>query len=143
MLTGINLAETKEYKSKLDPDLENPTIFKIGVLDTFIKSYLEDKGASFEFDQQNPETSPVNAIVKDAQNRILIVKLGVKEVINFIDPATEKPVQFNLTRMAIGGKSYDVLPDRVINLFSQDLIKELSTVIMGANKLKETEEKNS
>lgn len=142
MLTGINIAETRDYKSRYDKDHDNATIFKIGVLDAFVRSFLDDKATSFEIDTKNPENSPATAVVKSAANRILVVRLGIKGIENFIDPQTKEPVKFNLAPMNIGGKSYQALPERVISLMTDDLLKELADVILNANVLDGEAEKN-
>lgn len=142
MLTGINLAETRDYISRNDPDKQNPTVFKIGVLDAFARSYLQDKAASFDIDTKNPDSAPAVANVKDASNKIMTVRLGVKAIENFLDPQTQKPLQFNLVTLHIGGKNYQALPERVISMMTDDLIRELADVVNNANVLDEEAEKN-
>jgi len=55
MITGINIYETRAYKSKLDPDKNNPTVFHIGMLDPFLRAHIDDEVTSLEVSSKNPD----------------------------------------------------------------------------------------
>ena len=42
MFKGISIADTTDYVSKRDPDKSSPTVWKLGILDSILKSKLQD-----------------------------------------------------------------------------------------------------
>jgi hypothetical protein len=141
MLTGINIYETKPYKSKLDPDKDNPTIFHIGSLDSYLRAYIEDQTTSFEFSSKNPK-DPAKANINASKRNLLVVKFGLKGFDNFLDPRDRKPFKFDAVSTAINGKNYPAVTEEIISLLPKALIDELSEVILAENALSEDEEKN-
>ena len=134
MLTGINIYETRNYKSKLDPDTQNPTIFKIGVLDQQIKDWIEDQATSYEISSPNPN-EPAKATLSYNRRNTLAVKFGLKGLENFIDPKTKQPVKFDTINLSKFGKNYQVVTDEIISMFPRELIRELAGVILNENTL--------
>jgi len=141
MLTGINIYETKPYKSKLDPDKDNPSIFHIGSLDSYLRAYIEDQTTSFEFSSKNPK-DPAKANINASKRNLLVVKFGLKGFDNFLDPRDKKPLKFDTISTAINGKNYSAVADEIISMLPKALIDELSEVILSENSLSEDEEKN-
>jgi len=135
----ININEIKPYISKGETDKDNPTVYHIGVLDSIVKAYIEDKTSGFEV---VPGKADEEAQVRLdlAMRGILTVKFGVKKVDNLIDPETDKPVQYELESIMIAGKPYQALPDRVLAMMSN--IQELANVVLTRNGLNEEERKN-
>ncbi len=141
MLTGINIYEAKPYKSKLDPDKDNSTIFHVGLLDSYLRAYIEDQTTSFEFSSKNPK-DPAKANINASKRNLLVVKFGLKGFDNFLDPRDKKPLKFDTVSTAINGKNYTAVTDEIISMLPKALIDELSEVILAENSLSEDEEKN-
>ncbi len=141
MLTGINIYEAKPYVSKYDPDKNNPTTFHIGSMDPFLRSYIEDATTSLKFSSKNPnDMAEANILV--SKRNILAVKFGVRDIENFEDPQTKKPVKFDSISTSINGKNFPAVSDEIIKMLPKDLIDELAEVILSANRLTEGEAKN-
>jgi len=141
MLTGINIFEEKEYKSKLDPDPQNPTIFKIRSLDQQIKDWLDDQATSYELSSPNPN-EPAKAVFNYNRHNTWVVKFGLKGMENFLNPQTKNPVKFDTVSIGKFGKNYNIVSDHIISMFSRALIQELARAILNENTLSEQELKN-
>ncbi len=141
MLTGINIYEIKPYKSKLDPDKENSSIFHIGLLDAFLRTHIEDQTTSFEFSSKNPKDS-AKANINASKRNLLVVRFGLKGLDNFLDPRDKKPVKFDTVSVAVNGKNYTAVSDEILSMLPKVLIDELSEVILSENTLAEEESKN-
>lgn len=141
MLTGINIHETRKYVSKRDPDKDNPTIFHVGVLDPFLRSWIEDKCTSIEFSSGGGD-DPAKGNVLAKKRNILLVKYGVRDIENFLDPQTKAPVKVTIGNTSISGKGYPALPDQVISLIGTPIIDELAEEVLKEQDLGETERKN-
>ena len=141
MITGINVYETRDYVSKLDPDKKNPTIFKIGCLDPMVKADIEDEATSFEISSPNASDT-AKANLNFNKRNILAVKYGLQGLENFIDPAKKKPVPFKTISMSKFGKNYNVVSDSIIALLGSELINELGNVILGESVLTDEDRKN-
>jgi hypothetical protein len=141
MITGININETKPYVSKLDPDKNNPTTFQIGVLDPFIRSYIDDQSTNFELSSKNPDDL-ARANVGLSRRNVLAVKFGLRGFENFADPQTKKPVSFDTVSVPVNKANYNAVTDVIIKMFSKALIDELAKVILDENELSAAETKN-
>ncbi|MDD5108295.1 MAG: hypothetical protein PHC29_02115 [Candidatus Omnitrophica bacterium] len=141
MLTGINIYETKPYHSKLDPDKDNPTIFHIGSLDSYLRAYIEDQTTSFEFSSKNPK-DPAKANINASKRNLLVVRFGLKGLDSFLDPRDKKPVKFDSVSVSIIGKNYTAASEEILSMFPKTLIDELAEVILAENILSEEEAKN-
>lgn len=141
MLTGINIYETKPYHSKLDPDKDNPTIFHIGSLDSYLRAYIEDQTTSFEFSSKNPK-DPAKANINASKRNLLVVRFGLKGLDNFLDPRDNKPVKFDTVSVAVIGKNYTAASEEILSMLPKALIDELAEVILAENTLSEEETKN-
>ena len=141
MLTGVNVYETRDYVSKLDPDKDNPTIFKIGCSDPMVKAEIEDGVTSFEISSPDPNDA-ARASWNTNKRNVLAVKFGLKGFENFIDPATKKPVPFDTVSLSKCGKNYNVATDSIMALLGSKLINELGGVILSENVLTDDERKN-
>jgi hypothetical protein len=140
-LIGINSAETRDYVSPKDPDKDNPTVFSVGVLDPYVQSYIEEMTNKISVRSKNPdERASIN--YSDLKRNILIVRLGVKDIRNFIDPQTQKPIRFDTVSMPLGGKNFPAITESIISMMSKELINELAGEVETDNNLSEEEEKN-
>ncbi|MBI4972896.1 MAG: hypothetical protein HZC16_03660 [Candidatus Omnitrophica bacterium] len=141
MLTGINIYETKPYKSKLDPDKDNPSVFHIGSLDSYLRAYIEDQTTSFEFSSKNPK-DPAKANINASKRNLLVVRFGLKGLDNFLDPRDKKPVKFDSVSVSLIGKNYTAVSEEILSMLPKALIDELAEVILAENTLSEEEAKN-
>ena len=140
-LIGVNVFETKDYISKQDTDRNDPTIFKIGLLDSQIKSWIIDRISDFEMSSDNLDDK-AKVTFRINERNLALVKFGLKGIENLIDPQTKKPVSFKPDVINKFGKSYEVIPDRVLNMLSLQVITELAEEILKETKLSDEEIKN-
>lgn len=141
MITGININETRPYISKLDPDKSNPTTFQIGVLDPFLRAFIDDQATAFKVSSKNPNDDADANVAMNKRN-ILAVKFGLKGLENFIDPQTKKVVSFDTISTSINKSNYPAVTDQIIRMFRKELIDELAAVILNDNKITGEEAKN-
>ncbi len=141
MLTGIDVTTTTKYVSKFDPDKDSPTVFHIGVLDPVLRAEIDDDSSSYEMSSTNPNDK---AKVKLNWNKrqITAIKFGLKNVENFLDPQTKKPIEFKCETIRYAGKMRDAVSDRIIAMFPSELRQELAEVILNESKLTGDEQKN-
>ncbi len=139
-ITAVDVGKTRDYIAKNDPDRENPTVWKLGILDARIKSYLEDAATSFEFGAGGAEGQAKTTLNLNAQ-AVEIVRFGLKGFSNFVD-VDGKEVKFDTIARAVGGKSYNVVAESVLSLIPYNTIKELAKDIQKDNEFSEQEEKN-
>lgn len=141
MLTGIDVTTTTKYVSKFDLDKDSPTVFHIGVLDPVLRAEIDDDSSSYEMSSTNPNDK---AKVKLNWNKrqITAIKFGLKNVENFLDPQTKKPIEFKCETIRYAGKMRDAVPDRIVAMFPSELRQELAEVILNESKLTGDEQKN-
>ena len=141
MLTGIDINSTRQHISKLDPDKENPTVFHVGLLDPVLRAEVDDESSSYEMSSTNPNDK-AKVRLNWNKRQIMAIKFGLKGMENLLDPQTRKPIELKFETIHYAGKMRDVVPDRVIAMFPNDLRTELSEVILNESKLSEGEQKN-
>ena len=141
MITGINIYETQAYKSKLDPDKNNATIFHIGMLDPFLRAHIDDEVTSFEVSSKNPNDKAKASICASKRN-LLAVRFGLKGIDGFLDPRTKEPVKFDAVSVSIGGKNYNGVSEPILAMLGKSLMDELADVILKENAISEEERKN-
>jgi hypothetical protein len=126
MLTGINIYETKPYHSKLDPEKDNPTVFHIGLLDSYLRAYIDDQATSFEFSSKN-KNDLARANVNASKHNLLAVRFGLK---------------FDTVSVSIIGKNYMAVSEEILAMLPKVLIDELAEVILSENTLSGEKAKN-
>ena len=141
MLTGIDINSTRKHISKLDPDKENPTVFHIGLLDPVLRAEVDDESSSYEMSSTNPNDK-AKVRLNWNKRQITAIKFGLKGMDNFLDPQTRKPMELKFETIHYAGKMRDVVPDRIIAMFPNELRTELSEVILNESMLSEGEQKN-
>lgn len=137
MLRGININETCKYVSKSDPDPENPTVFQLGVLDSFIVAHIEDQTTEYDFSGETP-----NVKINAGARAILTVKFGIKSIEGLLDPQTSSPIRVTLEKHLIGGREYSVVPDSILCMLPRHIFSELSEEIRKGNVISEEESGN-
>jgi hypothetical protein len=141
MLTGIDVNSTRKHVSKMDPDKDNPSVFHIGLLDPVLRAEVDDESSSYEMSSTNPNDK-ARVRLNWNKRQIMAIKFGLKGIDNFIDPQTNKPLDLRFDTINYAGKSRNVIPDRVIAMFPNELRQELAEVILNESKLSEDEQKN-
>jgi len=141
MLTGIDINATREHVSKLDTDKENPTVFHIGILDPVLRAEVDDESSTYEMSSTNPNDK-AKVRLNWNKRQITAIKFGLKGMDNFLDPQTNKPVELKFDTIHYAGKMRNVVPDRIIAMFPNELRQELAEVILSESKLSEGEQKN-
>ena len=141
MLTGIDINSTRQHISKLDPDKDNPTVFHIGLLDPVLRAEVDDESSSYEMSSTNPNDK-AKVRLNWNKRQITAIKFGLKGMDNFLDPQTRKPMELKFETIHYAGKMRDVVPDRIIAMFPNELRTELSEVILNESRLSEGEQKN-
>lgn len=121
MITGISLAETKDYISQYDK-AEPKTIWKLGVLDSEI------------FDLLGEDKNPLR-LMSDA------VRFGLKGFENFKD-AQGNVIKFDTVSRAVGAYNYKIVSDNIMKILPPQVKTELGTEILKMSKLNEEEIKN-
>ena len=127
-----------------DPDKDNPTIWKLGILDSMIKAELDDEVTVFESNQSKGDQDNTRARteLKINQAKLQYVRFGLKGFENYLDPETDKPVVFDTTSVARGGKNYNVVSDKIMRAIPSDLLARLADKIKKLNEMTEQERKN-
>lgn len=124
-LKGISLGEIVDFISKKDAVAENPTKFKLGVLDSFSRAGLYDM---FEKDALG---RPKN----EWKYCIDVVRFGLKGIENF-------DVEFKTIKINRWGQEYEVVDNDVLRRIPSSVINELADEILKNNILTELERKN-
>lgn len=141
MLTGIDVNSTRKYVSNMDPDKDNPTEFHIGLLDPVLRAEVDDESSTYEMSSTNPNDK-ARVRLNWNKRQIMAIKFGLKGIDNFLDPQTNKPIELRFDTINYAGKSRNVIPDRIIAMFPNELRQELAEVILNESKLSEDEQKN-
>jgi len=142
MLTGVNLSATRRYVLKSDLNKTRPTVFYIGVLSSFMSLWIDDKMK--DLGDEIAEVPGKGRWRKVAIHRrnILLVKYGIKDIANLIDPGTHEPVKVVLERSFVGSESCEALPDRIISMIPSLVIGELAEEVNLELSFTEPEMKN-
>lgn len=116
MITGIDLSEVVDYT--LNGDSDNPTVWKLGLLPSYIAA------KTFEDLKKNE----MDVIFK-------IVQLGLRGWENY-------NVEFKTVEKTLFGRSIKVVPMELIESIPITAINEIAIKIMEINNLTDKERKN-
>ena len=122
MITGLDLSETVDYTLK--DDTENPTIWKLGILSSYIYSRITG----------DENTQPLVTSFKTLQ-------IGIKGWENFSSNGEE--IKFTTKKESLFGRECDVLPLELLERIPMKALAELYNQILIINNLKDDERKNS
>lgn len=140
MIRPINVGETIKYQLKKDN--EDPTTFIIGVLDSLIKSKLQDLGMVYKYNPEAPKDSVAEARMDIAKQELEFVRFGVKGIENFKDKKGVE-IPFKTVKRMVGNTEYQIVSDETLKYIPLNAIRELAQVISDENKIGEAERKNS
>jgi hypothetical protein len=141
-MIGINITETKDYVSKHETNKESPTIWKIGILDSILKSKIQDVITTYEADPANPKSIKAMAKVNVEERALDIVRFGLRGIENFLHPQTGKPIQFETISVNRFGKNYNLVSDEIIKVIPSKVLSELAEEISKQSGITEEETKN-
>jgi len=141
MIKGVDIYATREFVSKHDTDKDNPTIFEVGLLDSQMRGYILDKVSDFELSSGKPDDdAKLNWRINE--RNLALVKFGVKDIKNFADPQTGQPIKFKCDVINKFGKSYDIVPDKILNMIPLKIMSELGAEILKETEISKEAEKN-
>jgi hypothetical protein len=138
---GINRYETRQYVSTFETDKNNPTIFELGMIDPEVSSDLTDESSSFKISSKDPDDRATVQVLLNRRN-LMLLRFGLKNVSNLIDPQTQKPIKFDTVAYALNGKSYNIASSEVIASIPMKVRQELVDEILRDSALSEDEIKN-
>lgn len=133
---GLDVNQTWEYK--LVKDTKDPTIFHLGFLDGSLWMQLKDEGNEYEGDPG------VRTAIKTHWNKVAyeLVRFGVRDVKNLKNSKGEI-VPFKSVDVFAYGKNRKAVNDEFLNMFSDEVIRELANEIYSKQSMTATEVKNS
>lgn len=128
-MIGKDLSKVITYQSQYETNKENPTTFKLGVLDAEEEVHIEDSTTSFERSSGKPN-DPVFVRVNIHLSKRLAVQFGLKGIENLIDPKTGAPVEFKTKEVRLtSGENRKVVCDEILNMIPRKVIMELADII--------------
>jgi hypothetical protein len=119
MISGINLEQVVNYS--LINDTENPTVWKLGVLPSYMMGQL---------------SSSVNQSRNEIDGAFKLLQLGLKGWENF-------SIEYKTEEVELFGRKLNIVPISILERIPLDVVTELSAKILEINKLSGTERKNS
>jgi hypothetical protein len=146
-IVGLNLAATEDYSSRYDSDAKagpgqvvNPTVFRLGTLDSFVFAHIRDKLTVYE-------TSPLpgakgNVRVSANEMAIETVRYGLRGWRNLKD-GQGNDIPFRTVKQYLFGREYDAVADECLMVLPLQLVLELSERLKMLNELSEAEAGNS
>ena len=135
MIDPICIGMVKEYVLK--SDIENPTIWLIGSLDSMAASKIISQAGRVEFKDGKPVFVSDNDI---ADNDFTIVKYGLKGFKNFKINGEE--VKFETTKERLGDEEMEVATKKILSMIPLYAIHELAMEIWGSNHVSPELRKN-
>ena len=122
MISGLDLNSTVDYSLK--EDKENPTVWKLGILSSYIYSRITG----------DENAQPLATSFKTLQ-------IGIKGWENFC--VNGEQVKFTTKKENLFGRECDVLPLDLLEKIPMKALAEIYNQILIINNLKDDERKNS
>lgn len=116
MISGLDLTATVDYTLKDDKD--NPTVWRLGILSTYLLAKISSES----------QNNQIDTIYK-------ILQIAIRGWDNFDIP-------FETKKEKMFGREMDVVPMATLERVPLNIITELSIKVMEINKLTEGERKN-
>ncbi len=132
----INPDATRNYVSPSDQ--EPATVWKLGTLDSRIMGFIEDSVTKLEISAGRKGSDQAEPVFRTGTRRWLLVKYGLRGWTNLLD-ANGQPVAETFDAAPHFGRSYAVVPDRVLELIPADILSELASELGKQNRLQEDE----
>lgn len=135
MISPIPVGQIKDFV--LPTDKKDPTIWRLGTLDSIVKTLIMSKSFEVRVEGEKIKTSPVVAAL---ELDIEILKFGLKGWTNF--KLNGKEITFKIDKEELGGQKYDVLSRDSIKFIPRNVVTTLANEIFKENELSEEAEKN-
>ena len=116
MITGINLQDTIDYV--IPEDKENPTVWKIGVVPSYIFAKMFSNGST-----------------DDIESVFNLLKVSIKGWESF-------NVEFRTEKQKLFGREIDVVPIELLDRIPLNVITKLVNKVIELNRISEIERKN-
>jgi len=142
-LIGIDPDEIFEFVSKHEKDLESPTVFKLGVIDSLTIAKIEDNLTVFTIDPKDTDAK-TDTKMSTGKREVELVKAGLKGWDNFKDKkGNDIPFEVQPNRSQSQGKTVDIPKESTLKRIPKIILTELANELYNQNKLDEVERKNS
>jgi hypothetical protein len=135
----INPDRSEEYVLEAERGSPDPTTFVLGALDGRVMAHINDSVTKFEMDGKAKGATP-DPVFRLGTRRWLLVKYGLRGWRGMLD-ATGQPVAESFDQLPLGGRSYRVVPDRIIEQMPESAMTELAEQIAQQNELAEAEKR--
>jgi len=139
MIRPINVGETIEYVLK--DDKENPTTWILSVLDSLVKTRLNDLGMVYRYNPDAPKDSIAETRMNIAEQDLEFVRFGLKGFKDF-KCKNGSEVPFKTIKKILGNTEYEVVSDETMKYIPRSALTELANKIAEENLLTGAEEKN-
>ena len=139
MIRAITPDQTFEYICESDRASDQPTRWVLGVLDSRLMSYIEDTVTKLEMSGKGANEQP-DPVFRTGTRRWLLVKFGLRGWAQFCD-AHDQTMEEAFDTVALFGKSYRTVSDRLLSLIPTPVLSELAGQIAEQNHLQEADKR--
>jgi hypothetical protein len=143
MLIAIDTQEEIEFVIKEERGSDNPTVFRLAVLDSVTMGRIEDELLRFSrkvgaaADDSASVSMPINRFAEE------VVCFGLRGWSNFQNSKGEDVEYKTVSKALFGLKPRPTMDPTLLPLFRRSWLTEISDAIMGKNRLDKETEKNS
>lgn len=135
----INPDRSEEYVLEGERGSADPTVFVLGALDGRIMAYINDAVTKFEMDGKAKGAAP-DPVFRLGTRRWLLVKYGLRGWRRLCD-ARGQEVAPSFDQVPHGKRSYQAVPDMIIEQIPEHAMTELAEAIANQNELTEAEQR--
>lgn len=132
MIDPIITGQTKDFILEADRKSKNPTIWKLGGLDSMQKAFLTTMNENTVSGEKGESVSDL------IKTTFLIVKHGLKDVKNF----GNQPIEIETEQVDFMGEKVTALSDSFLRKIPLFAINEIAVAIIKENEISEELEKN-
>lgn len=160
-IRGTSISDTVDYVSDRDPCKEikmvpvdpekpeglkkrevtivgSPTIFKLKPLDVYLNGWIYDNATAW-----NQRGSDVGIQTRANETNIQAVKFGLAGIENLHSDDGGGAMTLRHIKANFNGRTYDAVPDAILNALGLQLIAELAAEIKKISEVSGVEAKNS
>lgn len=141
-IKAITLGETWDFYSSFDTAKGDArTKFVLGPVDSRVLAVLKDKATKITGDANNPEAE-IGLAYNTHEFNFQVAQFGLKGVDNLLD-AKDEIINYETQRRNIGGKSYEIASQTLLERIPSDIVAEIAQDILDKNILNADEGKGS
>lgn len=141
-MKALNINQTKVIQSKFEDNKDLPTKWHIRGIDHITYTAIEDMCTEYEVDPEAFSNAKARSVMHFNRKKLDLVRTGLIDVEDFIDPQTEKVVKFQSIATNRFGKSKNIVSDEFLKLIPSPVLDELAEEIMKMTVISEEERKN-